>query len=74
MIFKAIKLIGTYYIMRVVGFALVFIIFAMVANIQPGGQVSTMPEIFTLAEDPHPGGQFPPWWKISTWKKKREPH
>jgi hypothetical protein len=32
MIFKAIKLIGTYYIMRVVGFALVFVIFAMVAG------------------------------------------
>jgi len=32
LIFKAIKLIGTYYIMRVVGFALVFVIFAMVAG------------------------------------------
>jgi len=32
LIFKAIKLIGTYYIMRVVGFALVFVLFAIAAG------------------------------------------
>jgi hypothetical protein len=32
LIIKAVKLITTYYIMRVVGFALVFVIFAIVAG------------------------------------------